>query len=250
MSTPAAVTEPQPGLSEGARLINTFIAPSKTFTDIRRNASWWAPWLVLSLVSLAFAFTVGKRVGYDQVVQNTFKMVPAQMEKIDKLPPEQKANAMRIQATIRKVTSYAAPVTTLLLLVIVAAILMGTFNFGAGAEATFKQSMAIVAFASLPNILKELFAIGVMFLPSFDPENFILQNPVATNPGFLIDPAGHMTTYALLSSLDVIGIWSLILIAIGFSCVTKVKRATAFAIMAGWWVFLIALGVGIAAIFS
>jgi len=28
-------------LSEGARIVNTFIAPSKTFTDLRRNASWW-----------------------------------------------------------------------------------------------------------------------------------------------------------------------------------------------------------------
>ncbi len=250
MSTSAVVPEPQPGLSEGERLIDTFIAPSKTFTDIRRNASWWAPWLVLSLVSLAFACTVGKRVGYDQVVQNTFKMVPSQMERLDKLPPEQKANAMRMQVISRRVFSYAAPITTIILLLIVAAILMGTFNFGAGAEVTFKQSMAIVAFASLPNVLKELFAIGVMFLPSFDPENFILQNPVATNPGFLIDPAGHMTTYALLSSFDVIGIWCLILIAIGFSCVTKVKRSTAFAIIAGWWIVLIAFGVGMAAIFS
>jgi hypothetical protein len=36
--TPTPVVE-APKLSEGARIVNTFIAPSKTFTDLRRNAS-------------------------------------------------------------------------------------------------------------------------------------------------------------------------------------------------------------------
>ena len=27
-------------LSEPARIVNTFIAPSKTFTDLRRSAAW------------------------------------------------------------------------------------------------------------------------------------------------------------------------------------------------------------------
>ena len=35
-----------PPMSEGARIINTFIAPSKTFTDLRRSAAWWAPFLL------------------------------------------------------------------------------------------------------------------------------------------------------------------------------------------------------------
>ena len=38
VSTPTSTPEAAP-LSQGARIINTFIAPSKAFTDLRRSAS-------------------------------------------------------------------------------------------------------------------------------------------------------------------------------------------------------------------
>ena len=45
----------QPGesaaLSQMERVVDTFVAPTKTFADIRRNASWWLPFLLSILVS-------------------------------------------------------------------------------------------------------------------------------------------------------------------------------------------------------
>jgi hypothetical protein len=58
-SSPAPEAAP---LSEGSRIINTFIAPSKTFTDLRRSAMWWAPWLLISIFSVALIFTIGKQI--------------------------------------------------------------------------------------------------------------------------------------------------------------------------------------------
>lgn len=48
---PAPVAEAAP-LSEPARVLNTFFAPSKTFTDLRRSASWWLPFLITAVVSI------------------------------------------------------------------------------------------------------------------------------------------------------------------------------------------------------
>ena len=251
MSTPAVVNEPQPGLSEGERLINTFVAPSKTFTDIRRNASWWAPWLVLSLVAVAFAFTVQKRVGFSQAVQNVSRLTPKQAEKMEQMPPEQRAKVERAQTIGRQIVSYLWPVWWILAFVIMGAIYMGTFNFGLGAEVTFKQSMAVVAFASLPAIFKELLAMVAMFMPGFDPEGFLLPNPAATNLGALVSqPQNHMTLWAFLSGIDVINIWCAILLGIGYSCISKVKRGTALTVIFGWYVFFLLLGVGISAAFA
>ncbi len=56
---PMSAPTPEPALSEGARIINTFIAPSKTFTDLRRNASWWGPWLLISIFGLIFIYSIG-----------------------------------------------------------------------------------------------------------------------------------------------------------------------------------------------
>ncbi len=249
MSTPAVVAEP--GLSEGARVINTFISPSKTFTDIRRSASWWVPWLILSLVSIAFAYTVQKKVTFETVVQNGFRLAPKQAEKIDQMPPEQKANVMRIQVISRKFMSYAWPLWYILLFLLGGAIYIATFNFGLGAEISFKQSMAVVAFASLPGIFKNLLAMVAMFMPGFDPEGFIIQNPAATNLGALLsEPQNHMTLWAFLSSFDIIAIWCTILMGIGYACISKVKRGTALAVVFGWYVFFMLVGIGLTAIFT
>lgn len=251
MSTPAVVPDTQPGLSQGARVINAFISPSKTFTDIRRNASWWAPWLILSIVSVAFAYTVQKRVGFEQAVQNTFRLTPKQAEKIEQLPPEQRSRVMSTQVMSRKVISYAWPVWYVLLFLLGGAIYMATFNFGLGAEITFKQSMAVVAFASLPGLFKSLLAMVAMFMPGFDPEGFLIQNPAATNLGALLsEPAQHLTLWAFLSSFDIIAIWCTVLMGIGYACISKVKRGTALAVVFGWYVFFMLLGIGLTAIFA
>jgi hypothetical protein len=67
---PATPTPEPAALSEGARLINTFIAPSKTFTDLRRNASWWAPFIILSVAGLAFFMIVGQKINFRKVAEN------------------------------------------------------------------------------------------------------------------------------------------------------------------------------------
>ena len=34
------------GLSQVERVVDTFVAPSKTFADILRSTSWWLPFLI------------------------------------------------------------------------------------------------------------------------------------------------------------------------------------------------------------
>ena len=62
-AVPAPVP-PTPPLSQGARIVDTFIAPTKTFTDIRRSASWWAPWILIGITAVVFGFAMGKQVGF------------------------------------------------------------------------------------------------------------------------------------------------------------------------------------------
>ena len=55
-SVSPAVPVEQPPLSQVERVVDTFIAPRKTFTDIRRSTSWWVPWVLISIVGLALVF--------------------------------------------------------------------------------------------------------------------------------------------------------------------------------------------------
>ena len=66
--TAASLSAPETGtLSQGARIANTFIAPSRTFADLRRSAAWWAPFLLMVLISTVFVYTAGQKIGFRAV---------------------------------------------------------------------------------------------------------------------------------------------------------------------------------------
>jgi len=244
---PAASPEPAP-LSEGARIVDTFIAPSKTFTDLGRNASWWAPWLLISVFSIAMIAVVGQQIGFEQVNRNQISQ-SARADQFDKLPADQQTRQLHIAAKVMKYIGYAFPAIVLISFVIIAAVLMAAFNLGAGAHVRFGVSMAIVTYGSLPGIIHATLAMIALFA-GVDRESFNLQNPVATNPSYFMSPTGNKFLYGMASALDVFVIWSIVLIGIGFACNSKVKRSTAIVIVAVLYLLYKLAGSGLAAAFS
>src|ERR1700761_7090778 len=96
-----AIPVPQPvapGLSEPERVIDTFTAPSKTFTDLLRNSSFWGPLVIMILVSIGFSFAVQQKIGWDKVFENNIHQSPKQAERFAQMPPEQAVNAKMMAA--------------------------------------------------------------------------------------------------------------------------------------------------------
>jgi len=243
----AAAVTTSGGLSESARIINTFVDPPKTFTDLRRKASWWAPFVLVSLFSYLLVFAAAQKIGFEQISENQMRLNHKRMEQLESQPPAQQAQARAMGVTITKVISYAIPAFFLVFALIIAAVLMATFNFGLGAEVSFAQSLAIVMYAHLVGVVKAVLAI-VSIYAGAAPESFIFQNPVASNPGALVDAAGHPALFTFLSSLDIFAIWTLVLTGIGFACVSKVKRPTAIGVVFVWYVLVTLVQTGIAAL--
>jgi hypothetical protein len=246
--TPVSAPEPVP-LSQGARIVNTFVAPSKTFNDLRRSASWWVPFLLLSVFTVGFFYVVGQKIGYRKVSENQIQASPKATRQMDQLTPEQRSQAISRQATILGYFLYGYPVIILLWNLIIAAILFATFKFAAGAVMKFKTSLAIVMYASLPLLLKTILAT-VSVLAGADPDSFNLQNPAATNPAYFLSPANSPFLYSVATAIDIFFIWTLIVTAIGFTCVSKVKRSTAMAIVFGWYAVFTLGSAGFGALFA
>jgi len=236
----------QPVLSEPARIINTFIAPSKTFLDLRRKASWWVPWLLSSIFLVSFWGVVDKKIGFDQVAQKFI----ANSKQLQAQPPEQQARMAANIAAFSKYSSYASPLFLLLFAVITAAVLRGTFNFLMAAEVPFGRSLAIVMYGWLPGYL--IFSILAMISVSLgDPEGFKLENPLGTNPSYYLDP--HSTSKFLLVGLaafDVFSLWMVALVWIGFAlnAKKKLKIGTAIAVVAAWYFVGKLIGAGFASL--
>ncbi|HLI64390.1 MAG TPA: YIP1 family protein [Terriglobales bacterium] len=245
-AVPVAPVEEKP-LSEAERVIDTFIAPTKTFTDLRRRANWLMPWLLMSIASFALVVMVDKKLGMQKAVENQLALSPKQAAQLDKLSPDQRAARMETAVQLTRVIAYANPIVVIIILTVVAAVLLGTFNFGLGAELTFNQCLAVCMYASLPTIIKALLAILAIALGAG--AAFTFQNPVASNLSGLVDPSSHFL-YSVAMSLDVFTIWALVLEGIGLSCLTKVKRGTCMAVVFVWWLVLVLGGAGLSAAFS
>ena len=245
-AAPVAPIEPKP-LSEVERVVDTFVAPSKTFTDLRRSANWLVPWLLLALASVALVVVVDKKIGMQKAAENQLALQPKRAEQLDKLPPEKRAEQMETIVKLTRILAYASPVSLLIIFAIIAAVLLGSFNFGFGAELTFNQCLAVCVYASLPGILKAL--IAILAIAVGGGEAFTFQNPVASNLGGLVDPSSHFL-YSIATSIDIFTIWTLVLTGIGISCLTKVKRGTCLGVVFGWWAILVLGGAAIAAAFA
>jgi hypothetical protein len=167
----------------------------------------------------------------------------ARMDQMNKVDREQ---AMERQAKFMGYISYGFWAIMLIWYLIVTAVLLVTFKFGAGAhDLTFSRTFAVTIYAALPQIIKSLLAIGSI-LAGVSPDGFTFQNPVGTNPGFFMSPNDSPFLYSIATSLDVFMIWTLVLAAIGLSCVSKLKRSTAMFGVFGWYAVLTLIGAGFA----
>ena len=238
LAPPSSIpSAPEPAqLSEGARIINTFIAPSKTFNDLRRNASWWAPWLLVSIFGLIFVYSMERQIGFDQISKNEIASSPRAADQFDKLSTADQQKRLEFSDALIKYLAYGSPITTLLFFLIMAVILWATIKVVAGSDISFKTAYAIVFYAKLPEIVGAVLGTVSMFA-GINPEGFNVNNPVATNPAYFMDRGGNRFLYTLASGLDVVQIWCIILMGIGFACTSKIKRSTAIGIVAGWYVF-------------
>ncbi|HEX7159331.1 MAG TPA: Yip1 family protein, partial [Edaphobacter sp.] len=184
------------GLSEVERVVNTFVAPSKTFTDIRRNASWWLPFLILVVMTMASAFVVDRQVGFTRVAENQIHQSPKQEDQFNQLPDDQKAARLRGTSTVYRYTTYGAFVFVLIFVAIFALVYWASFNFGLGAQTTYKQMFAVWMYASLPKLIVGVLAIIVLLFGG-SAESYNMANPVGTNLGYYVPDAAPWIKSAL-----------------------------------------------------
>ncbi len=235
----------EPGLSQVERVVDTFIAPSKTFKDILRSTSWWLPFLLLVLVTLGTSAATEKQVGWERVAENQIQQNPKQEEAMANLPPDQRARQIRLSATITRYISYGSFVLILVFVGFFALIYWGSYNFGLGAKTTFGQMFAVCMYASLPRLLTGILAILTLMFGN-SAESYDIRNPVGTNLAYYLPDSGPALK-AALSFFDLIGLWQLVLLVIGMAIVAKVSMGKSAAEVVGWWVLGLLISVAIAA---
>ena len=233
MQQQVAVSEGKP-LSQMERFLDAFIAPSKTFNDIRRNASWWLPVVIICILSFAFAFTVLHKVGLATLVDSTIHNSASLEDRVaNASPPDAAAIRHSIEMQFRFM--YVAPVFIIVVALLVSAIFLASANFGFGGRATYGQMLAVWFYGTLPLIFISLLTV-ITLVAGMQSDNFNIRNTVGTNIGYYLQGGSSpkwLVTF--LSSFDVFAVWSAILLTMGISIVAGIKRSSAAIVVFAWW---------------
>jgi len=235
-----------PPLTEVQRVVDTFTAPSKTFIDIRRKATFWGPLLVMIVVALGFSFGIQQKVGWDRVFENNLHQSPKQEEQFEKLTADQQATQKTIAVKVTSIFTYCYPVIILIFTAIFALLVWVTANFIFGGTSKFSQVFAVNMYANLVVNLKFLLAIAALFA-GVAPDSFLISNPVGTNVGYYLSTDAPKALISLCTHIDLFEIWSVILTTIGVSIVANVSRGKAAVAVISWWLIFVLVGVGFAA---
>lgn len=181
------------------------------------------------------------------------EFMKAQMEEsggAERIPPEKRAAVLETQAKFFKVFAWLGPlVFAPLMYAALAGLFLFVYRFFYGAEATFAQSLAVVAwcFAAFGLVLNPLILL-VMALK--DEWNVDPHSVVQASGAALLDKAAtSKPLYALAGSLDLFSFWLMALLSIGYGAVIRKPASTAaWGIVTPWALYVLGKA-GIAAIF-
>jgi hypothetical protein len=248
MPTAAPVAEHQAQISPSGRIVGTFFSPKPTFEDIVRKPTWLLPMAIIVISALIGVVSLNAHFDWKSYVLQQIEKSPQAAS----LSAEQKQQRAEVGAKYSPLFAYVfgipAPILSLL---VIALVLMGAYNLFAGAGVNYKTSLSIVCHAFVPAaIVGTLLFVTVLFLKPVG--SFDLENPVATNLAILFPEDASKWLLALGKNIDLLEIWKLLLLGIGFAAVNpkKLKGAKPFTIIFGIFLLYLVVRVGITFIFS
>jgi len=223
-------------MTEPARLFGVFYEPGKVFADVAEKPRWGiAPILVSMLVGLALVYTISTRIGWETTIRQTIANNPRTAE----LPADQREKAIATGVKIASIAGWigaalGAPFGVL----IIAGVLTGLFNGLLGTELKFAQTFAITAYALIVRALLSGLLILLAYLKP--PEEFNIQVSPFSPAAYMNRLESPKWLMSLAGSLDLFTLWSIVLLAIGFSVAARklsfTKALTAIGIPWLLWV--------------
>lgn len=249
MADAATPTTPAPAASDNSfsRIFGVLFSPKPTFESIVRRPTWILPVILGCIFFIAVVAIFTQRGGWPSF----FEKQDANNSRMQSMSREDRDRTLNAQIKIAPAFGYVEGVIIPpIAAVIVAAVLMLVFNLSGATKVDFKTSLGIVSYAWVPWLVHGVLSILILFLK--DASTVDLQNVVASNPGALLSDDAAKWLVSLLGSIDIFAIWTLVLLAIGYSATNpkKLSFGKAFILAIIPWIFFIAIKVGLTAAFS
>ncbi len=194
-----------------SRIINVFLAPSKTFQAVNEKPKWAVP-LIISLL-----LTFGAMWLLTPVIMNEGKSAMEDKMLERGMTSDQIDRAVEQAQKIQKIT--IAPTTLVAGLVvtfIMAAIWLFISNTILGGAAQYTQMLGVVVYAGFIGLLGFLVKLPIMLSQQTMNVHFSLAT-------FMSDTAKDTFLYKLLANIEVFNVWTIAVYAIGIAIVANLK---------------------------
>lgn len=227
--------------SAWGRLLSVLIAPARTFAAIGERPTWAVPLVVLTLLGATTVWVTFSRVAPAELMRSVVE------ESGRNLPPE--LDAERLHAMSRTAGVVGAAVMGALAYLATAGILLVVLRL-AGSEIDFRRSLSVTLHGFAPFALAALLGLPV----ALGRESISLDELqgggglLLSHLGFLAGDDTGKVVHALLTSVDLFSIWTIVLLAIGYSIVGRVSRLAASLGVAAVWGLGVAMKLALAAL--
>lgn len=231
------------------KLQGIFLEPAETFRQIREKPNWLLPMLATIVVAAVSSAVIVDRIGLETIIRNQV----AGSARAQELSEEQVDEIVEkaVERPVVKIFLYATPVMGPIFLVLVCASLFMLGLYLMAGEAKFAKVFSVNAHTFFFYYVVYSGLSLIVVLLAQEPESIDLQNPLYSNPGFVVSRKDSPALYSLMSSLDVITFYHMFLLGLGLSTVTeRVSFRTALGVVCVFW-FIFVLGkMGLAAAFG
>ncbi|MBU1023057.1 YIP1 family protein [bacterium] len=204
-----------------SRIIGVFIEPGKAFRHIGTK-----PEILGAVLFCVFTFLISSLFTMSGMTELTINSVSEQLAETG-MTPEQLEMSLNVTAWMIRLSFITSTLSVILIWLIVGlvAYIVGLFM---GQEASYKSSLAVVAYSMLPAVLIKQGIIATLVFMTGSWETLVAyQAAVMKSTLSLYALFGNSslsnTVNALLISVDPFMVWGLILMAIGFRYANKVR---------------------------
>ena len=216
-------------------LFKVLWSPGETMFLLSKNPRVITPMVFLSLFSILTGTAILMKVDSAELAMRTIERSAQGRQ----MPEEQKELLrQRMHSLIVKGITFASTVIVpLVMIVLIAAVYFGLFTM-LGRDGSFKAFLSITAFAFVPSIFRQLAAVLSAFVV---PASSIMPDELGSlSPSVFLDrDAISPVLFTAVSSIDLVTIWILTLLVIGYGYVTRKSLSKAARAGAVVGVFLV-----------
>ena len=225
--------------SSFGRLVGVLGSPARTFEAIDRRPTWVVALVVVIVAAIGLGVAVHQRTDYRELMEHGLAKSNAELTgpQIDRVVDMQE----RFGAFFA-VLGGTVGAGIMVVIALVLWVLLHLF----GSEIDFQRSLAVLVHANMPSVLMMLIAIPLVLSGgTLSFEQLATRNFLASNLAFLAPADAGMAVRSALAGVDFFGLWSVLLMAIGYRRIGKVSPAVAWGVVLLVWVAGLALRVGV-----